>query len=57
MKNRLDLAVKKECDAVDPDNVDGYTNNNGLRLTAAQQLDFNKFIAAEVFLFSSLSSL
>lgn len=47
MKKRLDLAVTKKCDAVEPDNVDGFSNNNGFGLTAANQLDFNKFIADE----------
>jgi hypothetical protein len=47
MKKRMDLAVQKGCDGVEPDNVDGYTNDNGLSLTAADQLDFNRFIAAE----------
>jgi hypothetical protein len=45
MEARLDLAVQKGCDAVDPDNVDEYTNSNGLGLTAADQLDYNEFIA------------
>jgi hypothetical protein len=45
MKARLDLAAAKGCDGVEPDNVDGYTNDNGLGLTAAQQLDYNRFIA------------
>ena len=47
MAARLDIAVDKSCDAVEPDNVDGYTNDNGLGLNAADQLDFNRFIAAE----------
>jgi hypothetical protein len=47
MKKRLDLAVSKKCDAVEPDNVDGYSNDNGFGLTATDQLDFNKFIANE----------
>lgn len=47
MKARMDLAVTKKCDAVDPDNMDGYTNDNGLGLTAANQLDYNRFIANE----------
>jgi hypothetical protein len=33
--------------AVDPDNVDGYSNVNGKGLTAADQLDFNRFLAGE----------
>ena len=47
MKSRLDLAVTRGCDAVEPDNVDGYSNNPGFALTAATQLDFNKFLAKE----------
>jgi len=47
MTARLDLAVSKGCDGVEPDNVDAYTNNNGLGLTAATQLDFNRFLASE----------
>jgi hypothetical protein len=47
MRARMDLAVSKKCDAVDPDNVDGYTNGPGFPLTAATQLDYNKFLAAE----------
>ncbi len=44
---RLDLAKQKGCDGVEPDNVDGYTNNTGLNLTANDQLVYNKFIATE----------
>ena len=33
MKARLDLAASKGCDGVEPDNVDGYDNDNGLGLT------------------------
>ncbi|WP_437901065.1 endo alpha-1,4 polygalactosaminidase [Sorangium sp. So ce124] len=47
MKARLDLAVQKRCDGVEPDNVDGYTNSPGFPLTAATQLDYNRFLAAE----------
>jgi len=46
MKKRLDLAVTKKCDAVEPDNVDGYSNDNGFGLTAANQIDLHKFIAS-----------
>lgn len=42
---RMDLAVSKGCDGVDPDNVDGYTNNTGFPLTAQHQLDFNAALA------------
>ena len=44
---RLDVARDKGCDAVEPDNMDGYTNDPGFPLTAADQLDFNRFVAAE----------
>jgi len=47
MKERLDLAVQKGCDGVEPDNVDGYANNTGFPLTASDQIDYNRFIASE----------
>ncbi|HWE24633.1 MAG TPA: endo alpha-1,4 polygalactosaminidase [Myxococcales bacterium] len=47
MQARLDLAVQKKCDGVEPDNVDGYTNNPGFPLTATTQLDYNGFLATE----------
>lgn len=40
LSTRLDLAKRKGCDGVDPDNVDGYNNDNGLHLSKSQQLDF-----------------
>jgi hypothetical protein len=45
MTDRLDLAVQKGCDGVEPDNVDGYSNDTGFSLTAADQLAFNRRIA------------
>jgi hypothetical protein len=42
---RLDLAVSKGCDGVEPDNVDSYSANTGFPLTASNQLDYNRFIA------------
>jgi hypothetical protein len=47
MKARLDLAVEKGCDGVEPDNMDGYLNDTGFDLTANDQLKYNKFIADE----------
>ncbi len=47
MQARLQLAKDKRCDAVEPDNVDGYTNNSGFPLTAQNQLDYNRWLAAE----------
>jgi hypothetical protein len=45
MVARMQLAVSKGCDGVDPDNVDEYTNDSGFPLTAATQLDYNEFLA------------
>ncbi len=42
---RLDLAVEKGCDGVEPDNVDGCFNDTGFYLTASDQIDFNRFVA------------
>jgi len=47
MAARLDLAVSKSCDGVDPDNVDGYTNNSGFGLTYADQLAYNSWMAGQ----------
>lgn len=47
MKARLDLAKSKGCDGVEPDNVDGYANDTGFDLSAADQLDYNRFLAEE----------
>ena len=35
---------------MEPDNVDGYTNDSGFNLTAADQLKFNLFLAREAHL-------
>jgi len=50
MKLRLDLAMQKGCDGVEPDNMDGFTNDNGVNLTATDQLAFNRFVANEAHL-------
>ncbi len=44
---RLDLAKTKGCDGVEPDNVDGYSNNTGFVLNENNQLFYNKFLANE----------
>ncbi len=44
---RLDLAVEKGCDAVEPDNIDGYSNNTGFPLGYQDQLAYNRFLADE----------
>ena len=45
MEARLDLCVQKGFDGIEPDNIDGYTNNTGFPLSAADQLAYNKFLA------------
>ncbi len=47
MTDRLDLAVQRGCDGVDPDNVDGYSNRTGLPLTYQDQIDYNTWLAAQ----------
>ena len=47
MRSRLDLAVTKGCDGVEPDNMDGYDNDSGFNMNATAQLAFNRFIANE----------
>ena len=47
MEARLDLAVQKECDGVEPDNMDGYTNDNGFDLSYEDQVVYSKWIADE----------
>jgi len=45
MAARFDLAKAKQCDGVDLDNVDGYTNTPGFPLTAENQLYYNQWLA------------
>ncbi len=47
MEARLDMAVQKECDGVEPDNMDGYANDNGFDLTYEDQVAYSKWIAEE----------
>jgi len=42
---RLDRARARGCDGVEPDNVDGYANDTGFPLTAADQLAFLRWLA------------
>jgi hypothetical protein len=42
---RLDLCRQKGFDAVEPDNVDAYSNRSGFPLTAADQLRYNVWLA------------
>ncbi|MFE9400933.1 endo alpha-1,4 polygalactosaminidase [Streptomyces sp. NPDC006530] len=42
---RLDLCRSKGFDAVEPDNMDGYRNDTGFPLKAADQLRYNELVA------------
>ncbi|KPI41830.1 uncharacterized protein AB675_5711 [Cyphellophora attinorum] len=44
---RMDLAVQKGFDGIDPDNVDGYDNKNGLGLTKRDAIDYVTFLSRE----------
>lgn len=46
MNDRLDLAAEKGCDAVDPDNVDGYSNRTGFPLNYQDQINYNSVLAS-----------
>jgi len=45
MAARMATAAAKGCDAVEMDDVDSYQNDPGFPITAADQLDFNTFLA------------
>ncbi len=48
LKKRFDMCKRKGFDAVEPDNVSGYTNPTGFPLTAKDQLRFNDWVARQV---------
>ena len=48
MSARIDLAVSKGFDAIEPDNIDGYSNDTGFSLTSGDQLTYNEWIATTV---------
>ncbi|TWD80174.1 hypothetical protein FB561_1247 [Kribbella amoyensis] len=45
LTRQIAVCRRKGFDAVEPDNVDGYANESGFALTAADQLRFNRWIA------------
>jgi endo-alpha-1,4-polygalactosaminidase (GH114 family) len=47
MRARLDQCRDKGFDGVEPDNIDGYTNDTGFPLTYADQIEYNEWLAAE----------
>jgi hypothetical protein len=47
MAARFQMCREKGFDAVEPDNIEGYANNTGFPLTAAEQLTYNEWVANE----------
>ncbi|KAH6668627.1 endo alpha-1,4 polygalactosaminidase precursor [Plectosphaerella plurivora] len=47
MAKRIKMAADKGCDGIDPDNVDGFDNDNGLGLTQKDSVEFIKFLSKE----------
>lgn len=47
MLARLDLAVTRACDGVEPDNIDAYQNDSNLDLSRADAIDYLRFLARE----------
>lgn len=48
MRARLDMCRAKGFDGVELDEIDGWSNDTGFPLTAADQLRYNRFLAREV---------
>ena len=51
MSARFEMCKDKGFDAVDPDNIDGYQNNTGFKLTASEQLTYDRWVAKSVHSF------
>ena len=47
MRARLDACQAKGFDGIEPDNIDGYTNDTGFPLTYQDQLNYNIWLAEE----------
>jgi hypothetical protein len=48
MQARFQMCQEKGFDAVEPDNMEGYSNESGFPLTAQEQLTFNEWVAGAV---------
>jgi hypothetical protein len=48
MERRIEMCARKRFDAVEPDNIAGWENKTGFPLTRADQLRYNRWIAAQV---------
>ena len=47
MQARIQRAYDLGCNAIDPDNIDGYGNQNGIGATEADSIDYIKFLSGE----------
>jgi hypothetical protein len=47
MKRRFAMCASKGFDGMDPDNLDGYSNDTGFPLTYAEQLTYDTWVAQE----------
>ena len=47
MTRRLQMCARKHFDALEPDNMDGYSNQTGFKLTARNQLAYDDWVAGE----------
>jgi hypothetical protein len=47
MLARLDLALEKGCDGIEPDNIQGYQNDTGFPISAENQLAYNRWLSSE----------
>ncbi len=50
MQARFDLCQSKGFDAIEPDNIDGYTNDTGFPLTYQDQITYNMWLANQAHL-------
>jgi hypothetical protein len=48
MTARFQMCAQKGFDAVDPDNIDGFENKTGFKITAQEQLAYDEWLATEV---------
>jgi len=48
MTARFQMCREKGFDAVEPDNIEAYSNASGFPITAAEQVTFNEWVAEEV---------
>jgi hypothetical protein len=48
MTRRFEMCREKGFDAVEPDNMEAFSNNSGFPITAAQQVAFNEWVAETV---------